>query len=124
MVEGTAAQADTVLYGAAWPCNDSPGQPASAGPETAEPGSPSPRAVSSISALSTLLSEASGKATWSQDHPPNEPAELCLATSIAPGGQGPAGRHLGTGGCLTAKVTFSARHHSQAVTSALSGSQF
>ena len=34
MVEGTAARADTVLYGAAWPCNDSPSQPAPAGPET------------------------------------------------------------------------------------------
>ena len=28
MVEGTAARADTVLYGAAWPCNDSPCLPA------------------------------------------------------------------------------------------------
>ena len=34
MVEGTAARADTVLYGAAWPCNDSPSQPAPAGPKT------------------------------------------------------------------------------------------
>lgn len=32
MVEGTAARADTVLYGAAWPCNDSPAQPVPAAP--------------------------------------------------------------------------------------------
>ena len=41
-MDGTAARADTVLYGAVWPCNESPSWSALACPKTSEPGSPSP----------------------------------------------------------------------------------